>query len=159
MIKDYLKAGYPALSVLTYEPYRAEQLLPCEGWRFFAWDCIQGIKDLESKKIIEEITDPVEAVNWLKEYADTVLLMHNLHLFMDIAEVVQSIQNGVHRWKSTGSSLVMISPMIKMCVEVEKYFHVIDLALPILIITCCDVVDISTPSFAALSIVIRLRHF
>jgi hypothetical protein len=43
MIKDYLKAGYPALSVLTYEPYRAEQLLPCEGWRFFAWDCIQGI--------------------------------------------------------------------------------------------------------------------
>jgi len=130
MIKDYLKAGYPALSVLTYEPYRAEQLLPCEGWRFFAWDCIQGIKDLESKKIIEEITDPVEAVNWLKEYADTVLLMHNLHLFMDIAEVVQSIQNGVHRWKSTGSSLVMISPMIKMCAEVEKYFHVIDLPLP-----------------------------
>ena len=55
MIKDYLKAGYPALSVLTYEPYRAEQLLPCDGWRFFAWDCIQGIKDLESKKIIEEI--------------------------------------------------------------------------------------------------------
>ena len=42
MIKDYLKAGYPALSVLTYEPYRAEQLLPCEGWRFFAWDCIQA---------------------------------------------------------------------------------------------------------------------
>ena len=106
MIKDYLKAGYPAISVLTYEPYRAEQLLPCDGWRFFAWDCIQGIKDLESKKIIEEIRDPVEAVNWLKEYADTVLLMHNLHLFMDIAEVVQSIQNGVHRWKSTGSPLV-----------------------------------------------------
>ena len=67
MIKDYLKAGYPALCVLTYEPYRAEQLLPCDGWRFFAWDCIQGIKDLESKKIIEEIRDPVEAVNWLNE--------------------------------------------------------------------------------------------
>ncbi len=64
MIKDYLKAGYPALCVLTYEPHRAEQLLPCEGWRFFAWDCIQGIKDLESKKIIEEIRDPVDAVNW-----------------------------------------------------------------------------------------------
>ena len=74
MIKDYLKAGYPALCILTYEPYRAEQLLPCDGWRFFAWDCIQGIKDLESKKIIEEIRDPVEAVNWLKDYQDTVLL-------------------------------------------------------------------------------------
>jgi hypothetical protein len=27
-------------------------------------------------------------------------------------------------------ALVMISPMIKMCAEVEKYFHVIDLPLP-----------------------------
>jgi SpoVK/Ycf46/Vps4 family AAA+-type ATPase len=130
MIRDYLKAGYPALCILTYEPYRAEQLLPCDGWRFFAWDCIQGIKDLESKKIIEEIRDPVEAVKWLKEYQDTVLLSHNLHLFMDIPEVVQSIQNGVPRWKATGSSLVMISPVIRMCPEVDKYFHVIDLPLP-----------------------------
>ena len=64
MIKDYLKAGYPAISVLTYEPYRAEQLLPCGGWRFFAGDGIQGSKDLESKMSIEEIRDPVEAVNW-----------------------------------------------------------------------------------------------
>jgi len=130
MIKDYLKAGYPALCILTYEPYRAEQLLPCDGWRFFAWDCIQGIKDLGSKKILEEIRDPVDAVNWLRNYQDTVLLAHNLHLFMDIPEVVQSIQNGVPRWKATGSSLVMISPVIRMPPECDKYFHVIDLPLP-----------------------------
>ena len=105
MIKDYLKAGYPAICILTYEPYRAEQLLPCDGWRFFAWDCIQGIKDLESKKIIEEIRDPVEAVNWLKEYQDTVLLSHNLHLFMEIPEVVQSIQNGVPNLAQRGGEM------------------------------------------------------
>ena len=77
MIRDYLKAGYPALCILTYEPYRAEQLLPCDGWRFFAWDCIQGIKDLESKKIIDEIRDPVEAVNWLKDYQDNEQCFHD----------------------------------------------------------------------------------
>ena len=27
MIQDYLKAGYPALCVLTQEPHRAEQLI------------------------------------------------------------------------------------------------------------------------------------
>ena len=27
MIHDYLKAGYPALCVLTQEPHRAEQML------------------------------------------------------------------------------------------------------------------------------------
>ena len=130
MIKDYLKAGYPTLCILTYEPYRAEQLLPSDGWRFLAWDCIQGIKDLESKKIIEEIRDPVEAIKWLNEFQDTVLLMHNLHLFMGFSEIIQAIQNVVFRWKATGSALVMISPVIRMCPEVEKYFHIIDLPLP-----------------------------
>ena len=70
MIKEYLKAGYPALCLLTQEPQRAEEKLPCEGWRFFAWDCIQGIRDLENNKIIDEIRDPVEAVKWLNGYQD-----------------------------------------------------------------------------------------
>ena len=129
MIKEYLKAGYPALCLLTQEPQRAEQMLPSEGWRFFAWDCIRGIRDLETNKILDEIHDPVEAVKWLNGFQDTVLLAHNLHLFLDIPEVVQAIQNG-HIWKSTGCTLVMVSPVIQMRPEVEKFFHVIDLPLP-----------------------------
>ena len=129
MIKEYLKAGYPALCLLTQEPQRAEEKLPCEGWRFFAWDCIQGIRDLENNKIIDEIHDPVEAVKWLNGYQDTVLLAHNLHLFLEIPEVVQATQNG-YSWKSTGCSLIMISPVIQMRPEVENFFHVIDLPLP-----------------------------
>lgn len=130
MLKDYLKAGYPALCILTYEPYRAEQIVPCEGWRFLAWDCIQGIKDLETKTIIEEIKDPVEAISWLNQFQDTVLLMHNLQFYLENPEVVQAIQNGVPLWKGRGSALVMISPTIRMIPEVEKYFHIIDLPLP-----------------------------
>jgi len=129
MIKEYLKAGYPALCLLTQEPQRAEQKLPCDGWRFFAWDCIQGIRDLENNKIIDEIHDPVEAVKWLNGFQDTVLLAHNLHLFLEIPEVVQAIENG-YNWKSTGCALIMISPAIRMRPEVEKFFHVIDLPLP-----------------------------
>ena len=58
-----------------------------------------------------------------------VLLAHNLHMFLDIPEVVQAIQNG-YIWKSTGCTLVMVSPVIQMRPEVEKFFHVIDLPLP-----------------------------
>lgn len=34
IIQDYLKAGYPAILLLTQEPHRAENLLPHEGGRF-----------------------------------------------------------------------------------------------------------------------------
>ncbi|WP_028314653.1 AAA family ATPase [Desulfatibacillum aliphaticivorans] len=130
MIKEYLKAGYPAICLLTQEPHRAEAVLPCEGWRFVSWDCLQGIIDLEAKKVLEEIIDPVEAIRWLDNFGDTVLIAHNLHLFLEAPEVAQAIQNGIIRWKSIGSALVMVSPVIQMRPEIEKYFHIIDLALP-----------------------------
>ena len=130
MLQDYLKAGFPALCIITQEPHRAEQLLPCEGWRFLSWNCIEGIKDLSTQKIIDETKDPVNAVLYLNNFSDTVLIVHNLHLFLDVPEVIQSIQNGIVRWKATGCALVMVSPIIQMRPEVEKFFHVIDLPLP-----------------------------
>jgi len=130
MLQDYLKAGYPALCCLTQEPHRAEALLPCEGWRFLIWDCQRGIRDHADQKVIDETRDPVGAINYLNSFQDTVLIAHNLHLFLEVPEVIQSVQNGIPRWKSTGCALVMISPLIQMRPEVEKFFHVIDLPLP-----------------------------
>jgi len=130
MIQDFLKAGYPALCILTQEPDRAEECLPCEGVQFYAWDCNRGIRPAKRPQTVEEIRDPVEAINWLNSHQDSVLIAHNLHLFTDIPEVIQAIQNGVTKWKSIGSCLVMISPVIQMRPELEKIFTVIDLELP-----------------------------
>jgi len=131
MISDYLKAGYPSLCILTQEPDRAESLLfRTEHWEFFAWDCVRGIRQYPKPQAVEEIRDPVEAIQWLDHRQDTVLITHNLHLFLDIPEVIQAIQNGVTRWKASGSCLVMISPVISMRPELAKLFTVIDLPLP-----------------------------
>jgi len=131
MLIDYLKAGFPAISILTHEPARAEKVIPFEGhWRFFAWDCMRGIRQAASAKIIEEIRDPVDAINWLNASMDTVLLMHNLHLFLDSPEIIQGIQNGAELWKSKGNALVMVSPIIQMRPELKTVFTVVDLPLP-----------------------------
>jgi|GEM_PF-6893471 len=55
MIKDYLQAGYPALCVLTQEPRRAEQLLSAEGWKFFSWDCLQGIRYPDTRNATPQV--------------------------------------------------------------------------------------------------------
>ena len=130
MIQDYLKAGYPALCVLTQEPHRAAQLIVSEGWSFYHWDCLQGIREAGSMKVVEEIKDPVEAINWLGFTRDSILIADNLHMFLEIPEVIQAIQNGVPRWKGIGNALVMISPLIKFTPEIEKFFTLIDLPLP-----------------------------
>jgi hypothetical protein len=131
MIQDYLKAGYPALCVLTQEPHRAEQLLVSEGWTLLPLG-LPGKASVRpgSTKIVEEIKDPVEAINWLGFTRDAVLIADNLHMYLEVPEVVQAIQNGVPRWKGIGNALVMISPLIKLTPEVEKFFTIIDLPLP-----------------------------
>jgi hypothetical protein len=129
-LKNYLKAGYPAICVLTQEAHRAEQLLMLDDWDFYVWDCNQGIRKAGHVSIADEIKDPVEAINWLSMFHDTVLIANNLHLFLDIPEVIQAIQNGVIRWKGIGCALIMISPVITLTPEIEKYFTIIDLPLP-----------------------------
>lgn len=130
MLEDYLKAGYPAILLLTQEPHRAENVLPRDGWTFLAWDCLRGLRQAGSPRPLDEIRDPVEALDQLGRNQDTVLLAHNLHLFLDIPELVQAIQNGIPRWKATGCCLVVIAPTIQLRPEIEKIFHVIDLPLP-----------------------------
>jgi len=130
VLSEFLKAGYPALAVLTAEISRAEQILPCDGWEFYCWDCIRGIRQAGHLQVLEEIRDPVAAINWLNHQQNRVLLVQNLHLFLEIPEVIQSIQNGITRWKATGCCLVMLSPVIHLRPEVDKLIHVIDLPLP-----------------------------
>lgn len=67
-LKNYLKAGYPALSVLTQESHRAEQILVCDDWDFYVWDCNQGIRKAGNNQVLDEVRDPVEAINWLSMY-------------------------------------------------------------------------------------------
>ena len=130
MLTNLLRAGYPALLVITHETDRAEKILPINGWKFLAWDCINGIRSLLSNTIVEDIRDPVSAITWLNGTVDTVLIAHNIHLFLDIPEVVQAIQNGVAKWKSLGSCLIMVAPSVNLRPELEKLFHIIALPLP-----------------------------
>jgi hypothetical protein len=131
MLEEYLKAGFPALLLLTQESGRAERVLPFDGhWRFFSWDCMRGIRMCGSAKILEEIRDPVEMLRWLDASMDTVLLASNLHLFLDSPEVIQGIQNSSELWKSKGNCLIVVSPQIQMRSELKSIFTVIDLQLP-----------------------------
>lgn len=50
MLQDYLRAGYPAILLLTQEPHRAESVLPRSGWTFLSWDCLRGLRRREDPR-------------------------------------------------------------------------------------------------------------
>jgi ATP-dependent 26S proteasome regulatory subunit len=130
-VQEYLKSGCPAIWVLTSgDPFRAEKVIPCQGWRFLAWNTNSGIYQPNSSTLIDQIFDPLEAIRYLDTLQDTVLMMHNLHLFMESPEIIQAIQSGVNRWKQIGACMIVLSAVLQLRPELEKLFQIIDLDRP-----------------------------
>lgn len=131
-ITNYLKAGYPAIYIVTQEAERAMRSINAKDWKSFSWDCLRGVTDLESGRIIEDVLDPLGALKWLCGQSDSILIVQNFHHFMGSVEIIQEIQNSMPIWKAQGACLVIAGPQITLPQEVDKYFTLLDFNLPAL---------------------------
>jgi SpoVK/Ycf46/Vps4 family AAA+-type ATPase len=129
-ITNYLKAGYPALYINTSEPLRATTALQTDGWQSCCWDCLRGVTEPKTGKIIEDALDPLSSLKWLSGQNDTVLMVHNFHHFAGAVEIIQEIQNAVSVWKASGCCLAMVGPPVQLPQEIACFFTAIDFRLP-----------------------------
>ncbi len=129
-ITNYLKAGYPLIQILTQEADRATRSINAEGWKTYSWDCLRGITEPDTAKILEDIIDPLQALKWLSGKGDSILICQNFHHFITSVEIIQEIQNSLPIWKGQGSCLVITGPRFSLPLEIEKYFTLLDFALP-----------------------------
>ena len=131
-ITNFLKAGYPAIYVVTQETERAVRSINAQNWKVFSWDCLRGITDPETAKTIEDVPDPLGALKWLSGKGDSILIVQNFHHFMGSVEIIQEIQNSIPIWKAQGACLAITGPQVTLPPEVEKYFTLLDFKLPTL---------------------------
>ena len=129
-LRDYLKAGYPGLYIVTIEPLRAISTVITKDFQSYQWDCLRGIIDRESGQIVEDVTDPLAAVKWLGGRNDTVLFVHNFHHFIHSVEIIQEVQNSLSIWKASGCCFVMVGPSVQLPQEIANFFTILDFKLP-----------------------------
>lgn len=131
-ITSYLKAGYPAICINTQEPDRTIKSVTAQGWKTYSWDCLRGVIETESGRVVDDVTDPLGSLKWLCSQADSILMVQNFHHFMGSVEIIQEIQNSLPIWKSQGACLIIIGPQMSLSQEIEKYFTLLDFNLPTL---------------------------
>jgi len=129
-ITSYVKAGYPLIYVCTQEADRATRSIKADGWKTYSWDCLRGITEPETGRPLENVNDPLNALKWLSTKGDAILIAQNFHHFMGSVEIIQEIQNSLPVWKGQGSYLLMAGPRFNLPLELEKYFTMLDFALP-----------------------------
>ena len=128
---QHLRAGYPALQIVTPEPDRLKACLSRldHNRTVLVWDCLRGVTHPNGSRV-EAVTDPVQMIGWLTPQHDVLLLAENFHHFAGSVDVMQALMNAVPVWKGSGITLAAPGPLRPLPEEIARYFTVLDFPLP-----------------------------
>jgi AAA+ superfamily predicted ATPase len=135
LLTQRIQAGYAGLILVSHEESRAEALLDsvCSTLEYglHAWSVTQGRVDTRAQTVSgEDAFEVLKSVGGLPE--KTVLLLRDFHLIMADPNpmLYRQIKDSLQIAKQRLISLVLIMPEVKLPIDLEKHFSVIDFALP-----------------------------
>ena len=110
-LRDYLRAGYPALAVLTHEEERLLgdlRTLRAIGWSFVAWSIARGWVDGDGRTLNQGQRDPVRAFEALVSFPEkTLTVFFDLHPYLaQFPELVRTVRDALPTAKATQRPLL-----------------------------------------------------
>ena len=133
---EHINAAFSGIWVQTHQPDEAEreirQLAQDQGWEIAFWDIARGIQAPGQGASPQGGGDPLAAVRHLAAMAGSTCLLvcHNLHRFLNHAELVQVLQQTLLEGKADRRVLVVLAPVVQLPPELERLFLVLEHALP-----------------------------
>jgi len=140
VIRDYLKAGFPALYVQTWEEQRTEQAIgvaaadPKLKRRMLTWTCTRGWGEgtYGNERIVDGTKDPSGALAKIETMTtgDTVFVMRDFHPYLKSIEIVRRVRDMLPKLKANGGTLVFESSVVTIPTELEKELTLVTVPLP-----------------------------
>ena len=128
-LETLIRARYPIIYVVSWEERRVEETLRevCQkrGKKMIQWTITSGLGGNVASR------DPLAALDQVLAAPDqTVFLLKDFHPFMNDHMVVRKLRDLVYTLKTSYKTLVLLSPMLKLPIELEKEITVVDYQLP-----------------------------
>ena len=134
-ITNYIRASYPVLWLQTPEESRAEkEILGVARMlkrKLKVWSCTEGFRELGTDEQTS-IEDPIEALNTIKEDAETsiIYVFRDLHVFFNVPRVLRMLRDISRDFKQGKKTLILLSPTSDIPIELERDIVMIDFKLP-----------------------------
>ena len=134
-----IQAQYPLIYLVTPEEERAEQAIAGIAQtepqrRVFVWTMTRGTTEYgqEHRSSTHHSTvSPQMAIQQsIREQSDAIFIFKDLHPFLDSPEVVRCLRDAIASFKNTNKTIVLMSPVQQVPVELEKEVVVLDFPLP-----------------------------
>lgn len=136
-----IQAQYPLIYVLTSEEERTESVLAtlAQGKpqrRLFLWTVTRGIVEPEQQGRgpgQRNTLSPEAAIEWvIQQQGPAIFVFKDLHPFIESPAVTRWLRDAIAALKGTQKTIIIMSPVQTVPIELEKEVVVIDYPLPTL---------------------------
>lgn len=133
-----VQAQYPLIYLVTSEEERAEQAIATIAQtkpqrRVFVWTVTHGIVEYGQPRSVTQhnTVSPEAAIEWVVRQRDPGLFVFkDLHPFVDSPAVARWLRDAIASFKGTQKTIIMMSPVQQVPIELEKEVVVLDYPLP-----------------------------
>ena len=133
-VEEYVRACFSGIWIQSHEHQDAigELAAMCreEEWEIAIWNIDQGLCAPIGAQLDAEVSDPLAAVKALDSLGapecPSILVLQNFHRFLGSPEIVQAITRAVMEGKASRQFVVVLAPVVKLPVELEKLFVVLE---------------------------------
>jgi predicted kinase len=133
-----IRARYPLVYLVSWEEQRLDGVLDAlvrnHGKTLYTWSATQGLRKIQGARYVppaDGTKDPVEALQAVQKLSEPALVvLKDFHPFLNDPIVIRWLRDLAHHLKSTYTTLILLSPMLSIPLELEKEISVVDVPLP-----------------------------
>ena len=133
-----VQAQYPLIYLVTSEEERAEQTIDALAQmkptrKVFIWTVTHGIVEYGQPRNVTQhnTVSPEAAVEWVIRQRDPgIFVFKDLHPFIDSPAVTRWLRDAIASFKGTQRTIILMSPVQTIPIELEKEVIVLDYPLP-----------------------------
>ncbi|MEL7225296.1 MAG: AAA family ATPase, partial [Cyanobacteria bacterium J06576_12] len=134
-----IKAQYPLIYLVTFEEERAERAIAelaqkQPQQRLYTWTMTHGIVEYGRERGSGQqnnTVSPQAAINWaMRQKESSIFVFKDLHPFKDSPEVTRSLRDAIESFRGEQKTIILMSPVQEVPVELEKEVVVLDFSLP-----------------------------
>ena len=141
-ISILIQAQYPLIYLVTSEEERCEQAISTIAQakpqrRVFIWTVTHGIVEYGQPRTTTQhnTVSPEAAIEWVIRQREpnsnaSIYIFKDLHPFIDSPPVTRWLRDAIANFKGTQKTIILMSPLQQIPIELEKEVVVLDFALP-----------------------------
>jgi SpoVK/Ycf46/Vps4 family AAA+-type ATPase len=135
-LETLIRARYPIVYVVSWEEERVENAIrkigSDRGKKVFLWTITQGMV-LNPQNRNEQTREPLAALDFVMDTREpAIFLLKDFHPFLNDVTLVRRLRDLTLALKRSFKTIVILSPTLKLPLELEKEITVVEYALPTL---------------------------